>query len=207
VDAGARAEDPTRVRFALELGAGFIGAGRFQSDAPGRSNQEAVDGMYGLGAMIGNRSALYGLAVEVAGLGRDHFSTANGSTTVNAAYHVDTLWVQGRWYFSQARPAVFLTAAAGPAVPVAKATGTRPSDNPVVAPPVAVQCTETGKVGLGLAAALGVEFDMARAWSFVSDARFAGHVLSRDSSEFAGCAPAVGSALSGTVRIGIQLRL
>jgi hypothetical protein len=62
-------------------------------------------------------------------------------------------------------------------------------------------------VGLGLAAALGVEFDVARDWSLVSDARFAGHVLSTNSSEFGTCAPAAGSALSGTVRLGVQLRL
>ena len=208
VDAGGKTDDPTRTRFALELGAGFLGAGRFGGDdAPGRSVQEAVDGMYGLSAMIGSRAALYGLALEIAGLGRDHYATANGGNTVNAAYRVDTLWLQGRWYFSEKRPAVYVTGAAGPALPVAKATGTRPPEDPLVSPPVSYQCTETGKVGLGLAAALGVEFDIARAWSFVSDARFAGHVLSSDSSAFGDCAPATGSALSGTVRVGFQLRL
>jgi hypothetical protein len=207
VDAGVRAEVPTQPRFALELVAGLIGSGRFQSDAPGRSTQDAVGGMYGLGAMIGDRSALYGLAVEFAGLGRDHYGSANGSSTVNAAYSVGTLWLQGRWYLSDARPAVYITGAAGPALPFARATGTRPSDNPLVAPPVPYECSETGKVGLGLAAAVGVEFDVARSWSLISDARFAGHVLSSDSSQFGTCAPGVGSALSGSVRLGVQLRL
>jgi hypothetical protein len=207
VDAAVGTEDPTRTRFALEFVAGLIGASRFQSDAPGRETQDAVDGMYGLGAMIGTRSALYGLALDVAGIGRDHYGSANGSTTINASYNVGTLWLQGRWYLSETRPAVFLAAAAGPALPFVRATGTQPSGNPVVAPPVAFECSATGTVGLGLAAALGVEFDIANAWSLISDARFAGHVLSRDVSEFGTCAPAAGSALSGTVRLGVQLRL
>lgn len=207
VDAGVAAADPGRVRFALELGAGFSGGGRFPSDTLPRSNQEAIDGAYGLGAFVGNRSALYGLAVEISGLGRDHFGSANGATTINASYRVDTLWLQGRWYFSERRPAFYVSGAVGPALPVANATGTRPSNEPLVAPPVPFQCTETGKVGLGLSAGAGAEFDVARDWSLLGDARLVGHVLSRDSAEFGACAPATGSALAGTVRVGVQLRL
>lgn len=207
VDASVPQADPGRVRFALELGAGLTGACRFRSDSLPRSNQEALDGAYGIGAFVGTRSALYGLAVELAGLGRDHYGSPSGNTTISASYGLNTLWLQGRWYFSEARPAFYLSAALGPALPTVRATGTRPSDTPLVAPPVPFECSETGKVGLGLAAGAGVEFDIARHWSLLGDARVNGHVLSRDSAEFGTCAPATGSALGGTARLGVQFRL
>jgi hypothetical protein len=199
-------QDPHRIRVALELGAGFAAGGRLAPDDPSRANQEAIDAAYDFGVFVGTRTQLYGIVLERMGLGRDHYGAVSASTTINTSYLVDTLWVAGRWYFSEERPAIYAQAAVGPALPSADATGTRPSSDPLVVPPVAYQCSDTGRVGLGVAAGIGAEFDIAPSWSLVSDARFSAHFMSHDAGAFGGCAPATGTALTGIARVAVQLR-
>jgi hypothetical protein len=194
------------VQVALELGGGITGTGRFRGDGPKRDNQESVDASVNFGAFVGSRRQIYGLVLERTWIGRDHYGAVSDNVTTNANYLIDTLWVSGRWYLADARPAIYLGAAIGPAIPRTRATGTQPSDLPLVSPPVSFECSESGKVGLGLAGVVGAEFDVADQWSFLADARIAGHVLSQSADQFNRCAPATGSTLGGTARLAVQFR-
>ncbi|HEX7670874.1 MAG TPA: hypothetical protein VF395_14865, partial [Polyangiaceae bacterium] len=192
--------------FALELGGAFDVSARFPKSDTGRGVEEAVDGAVGLGAWIGSRSALYGLTVERLGLGRDHYGTNGSGETLNASYLVDTLWLAGRWYFTETRPAFYLSLAAGPALPRVRASGTRLSTDALVVPPLAYECSRAGRVGAGVALAAGGEFDISESWSLLGEARFSGHFLSGGADAFSGCAPGTGPAVAGVLRLGLSYR-
>lgn len=201
--AGAR---ETKTVFALELGGAFDVSGRFPKNDAGREVDEAVDGAAGFGAWIGSRSALYGLTLERLGLGKDHYGANASGETLNASYLVDTLWLAGRWYFTETRPAFYLSLAAGPALPRVHATGTRMSSDALVVPPVAYECSRAGRVGAGVALAAGTEFDISESWSLLGEARLSGHFMSAGTDAFSGCAPGTGPAIAGVLRLGVGYR-
>jgi len=192
--------------FALELGGAFDASARFPKSDAGREVDEAVDGAAGLGAWIGSRSALYGITLERLGLGKDHYGANASGETLNASYLVDTLWLAGRWYFTETRPAVYLSLAAGPALPRVRATGTHASTDALVVPPAAYECSRAGRVGAGVALAAGGEFDISESWSLLGEARFSGHFLSGGTDAFSGCAPGTGPAVAGLLRLGVSYR-
>jgi hypothetical protein len=196
----------SRTGFALELGGAFDVSARFPKNDAGREVDEAVDGAAGLGAWIGSRSAVYGLTLERLGLGKDHYGANASGETLNASYLVDTLWLAGRWYFSETRPAFYLSLAAGPALPRVRTTGTRLSTDVLVVPPSSYECSRAGRVGAGIALAAGGEFDVSESWSILGEARFSGHFLSGAADSFSGCAPGTGPTLAGVLRVGLSYR-
>jgi hypothetical protein len=207
--APATGESPVRIthtKFAIELGGALDVSARFPRDNGARDAEEVVDSAVGIGAWAGSRSALYGLIVERTGFGKDHYSTNANGETLNATYLADTLWLAGRWYFTDARPAFYLSFAAGPALPEVRATGTRASAAALVTPPEAYECSRMGRVGLGVGAAAGGEFDVAESWSFLAEGRLSGHFMSSAGDAFSGCAPGSGPAMAGTLRLGVAYR-
>jgi hypothetical protein len=189
----------------LELGGAMQIGARFPEDSQRRNVEEAIDGALGLGAWFIPRSTwALGVAVEHIGLGKDHYATDSRGQTMNASYSTDTLWIGGRLYFSEERPAFYLGLAAGPALPRVRASGTRTSAAEFTVPPEPFQCSAAGGVGGAAAASAGVEFDLGDSWSFVSEARGSAHFF--DKSSIDGCAPGSGPAVSGSLRIGIAYR-
>jgi hypothetical protein len=196
----------TRTRFALELGGALDASARFPKEEASRQVEEVVDSAVGFGAWVGSRGALYGLTIERVGFGKDHYATNANGETLNATYLADTLWLAGRWYFTEDRPAFYVSLAAGPALPRVRATGTRASTEALVVPPESYECSTGGRVGVGVAAAAGGEFDVAESWSFLAEARFSGHFLSGAGDAFSGCAPGTGPAIAGALRLAVAYR-
>jgi hypothetical protein len=190
----------------IEAGAAFDGAARFPANEAARSVEEAIDSTLGIGAWVGSRRLAFGLAFERIGLGKDHYATDGAGQVLDALYLVDTLWLGGRYYFSQTRPAVYVTGQVGPALPEARATGTRQSSTPLSAPPSPYQCSDAGTVGVGFAAAIGAEFDVARDFSFLTEAKATAHALSQSGSAFNGCAPGTGPAVGGSIGLRLAYR-
>jgi hypothetical protein len=189
----------------LELGGAFQVGGHFPENRELRAVEEAIDSAIGLGAWLVPRSTwALGLAVEHVGLGKDHYATDSRGQTMNVSYAADTLWVGGRVYSSEERPAFYLGLAAGPALPSVRASGTRETQEAFTRPPQPFECSATGSIGAAAAATAGVEFDLGDAWSFVGEARGMAHLLGKSSVD--GCAPGSGTALSGSLRIGIAYR-
>lgn len=189
----------------FELGGAMQLGAHFPEDSDRRSVEEAIDGAIGLGAWLIPRSTwALGVALEHIGLGKDHYATDSRGQTMSASYAADTLWIGGRIYFSEERPAFYLGLAAGPALPRVRASGTRTTTAEFTLPPQPFQCSATGGIGGAAAASAGVEFDLGDAWSFVSEARGTAHFL--DKSSIDGCAPGSGPAVSGSLRIGIAYR-
>jgi hypothetical protein len=191
----------------LELGGAFQAGGHFPEASQGRNVEEAIDSAIGLGAWLLPRSSWsVGLAVERIGLGKDHYETDSRAQTTNASYLADTLWLAARTYFSEERPAFYLGLAAGPALPHVRATGTRATTAEFTRPPDPFQCSSAGRVGAGVAAAAGVEFDIGDDWSLVGEARGTAHFLGKSAAAFDGCAPGSGTAIGGSLRLGIAYR-
>ena len=190
----------------IEAGAAFDGAARFPANESARSVEEAIDSTLGIAAWVGSRRLAFGLAFERIGLGKDHYATDGAGQVLDAEYLVDTLWLGGRYYFSQSRPAVYVTGQVGPALPEARATGTRQSSTPLAAPPSPYQCSDSGTVGVGFAAAIGAEFDVARDFSFLTEAKATAHALSQSGSAFNGCAPGTGPAVGGSIGLRLAYR-
>lgn len=196
----------SRTFITIEAGAAFDGAARFPANESARSVEEAIDSTLGIAAWVGSRRLAFGLAFERIGLGKDHYATDGAGQVLDASYLVDTLWLGGRYYFSQTRPAVYVTGQVGPALPEARATGTRQSSTPLAAPPSPYQCSDSGTVGVGFAAAIGAEFDVARDFSLLTEAKATAHALSQSGSAFNGCAPGTGAAVGGSVGLRLAYR-
>lgn len=195
------------VELGIELGGAFEAGAHFPDDSGLRSVEEAVDAAYGLGVWLIPRSTwALGLAVERVGLGKDHYGTDTSGQTLNASYDVDTLWLGARLYFSAERPAFYVGLAAGPALPRVRATGTRVTTDQFAVPPQPFECSTTASIGGALAAAAGVEFDIANAWSVVGEGRAVGHLLDSSPNAFEGCAPGSGPAIGGSLRFGLEYR-
>ncbi len=149
---------------------------------------------------------MYGLAIERSGLGKDHYATNANGETLSASYFAGTLSLAARFYLSERRPAMYLALAAGPALPMVSAAGTRAPGGTFVTPPQPYQCTDWGRVGAAAQAALGAELDMAEAWSFLAEARASGYFLSDAADAHGGCAPGSGPAVAGALRLGFGYR-
>lgn len=191
----------------VEIGGAFEAGAHFPNDNGLRTVEEAVDSALGVGLWLipWSRWAV-GLAVERVGLGKDHYATDASGQTLNASYDVDTLWLGGRFYFSADRPAFYLGLAAGPALPRVRATGTRATTDQFAVPPQPFECSATATIGGALAAAAGVEFDIANAWSLGAEGRAVGHFLGSSPTAFDGCAPGTGPAVGGSLRFGFEYR-
>jgi opacity protein-like surface antigen len=191
----------------LEAGGAFEAGAHFPEDAAGRSVEETIDSALGFGVWIFPRSTwALGLSLERVGLGKDHYATDALGQTLNASYDVDTLWLGGRFFFSENRPAFYLGIAAGPALPRVRATGTREVGSPFAQAPQPFECSASGSVGAGVTASGGVEFDIADQWSLVGEGRAVGHFIGKSAGPFDGCAPGSGPAVGGSLRVGFSYR-
>jgi hypothetical protein len=190
----------------IEIAAALDAAGRFPESESGRNVVEAVDSSLGAGAWLGSRGMAFGLAFERTGLGKDHYGTDANGQTLNASYLVDTVWFGARGYFSETRPAFYLSGQVGPALPEVRATGTRTTGVPFSAPPAPFECSDSGRVGVGFAGAAGGEFDMSEDFSLLAEAKVAAHVLSNSGSAFGGCAPGSGPSVSGSIGLRLAYR-
>lgn len=192
----------------IELGVGMAAGGRFPASevASQRSVEEAVDATFGLAFWLGSRRMVYGLAVERTGLGKDHFATSSTGETLQASYGADSLSLLGRWYFADVRPAFYLGAAVGPAFGTVRATGTHAPEGGFVEPGQPYECSRIGTVGATASLSAGVEFEIVKGLSLVTDARATGFFLSNSANTFDGCAPGTGPALVGLLRLGASYR-
>jgi hypothetical protein len=188
----------------MELAAGMTAGARFPETQAGRSVEEAIDGTLGVALWLGGRDAVYGLSFERTGLGKDHYATGAQGDTMQASYGVDALSLLGRWYFSKERPAFYLGVSLGPALPDARATGTRASN--MVAPAQPYECSASGHVGGAASLSAGVEFEVAPGLALLADARAAGFLMSRSANAFGGCATGTGPAVGGALRLGASYR-
>jgi hypothetical protein len=190
----------------IEIGAALDAAGHFPGDESGRNVVEAVDSTLGAGAWLGSRQMAFGLAFERSGLGKDHYGADPNGQVLNASYDVDTVWIGARGYFSETRPAFYLSGQVGPSLPEVRATGTRTAALPLSAPPTPFQCSDSGRVGIGFAAAAGAEFDMSEDFSLLAEAKVGAHVLGTSQSGFGGCAPGPGPSVSGALGLRLAYR-
>lgn len=190
----------------VQLTGGAGGIAHFPDTNWERSIEEAVDGVYGVGAFLGSRRAAMGLSFERVGMGKDHFTNRATGDTSNAVYGADVLSLSGRWYFAPSRPAFFVQVDIGAALPTVRASGTRAGAVPFVSPPTAFECTSFGREGAGMALTAGVELDIATAWAFMGAARAHGLLLSRSSDSFDECAPGTGPAVGGALQVGFAYR-
>jgi hypothetical protein len=177
---------------------------RFPDSQVMRSVEEAIDATFGLSLWLGGRGAVYGLSLERTGLGKDHYAPSANGATMQANFGVDTLSLLGRWYFTKERPAFYLGVSVGPALPTARATGTRAND--FVMPGEPYSCSANGRVGGAASLSAGVEFEVAPGLALLADARAAGFLMSRSSAAFGGCAPGTGPAVGGALRLGMSYR-
>lgn len=189
----------------LELGGGMTGMGRFP-DVPGRNVEEALDGVYGLALRVGTRRLAFGLAAERVGLGKDHFGPNASGETLGATYGADVLWISGRWYTADVRPAAYIELAGGPALPTARVTGTHVTGSAFTFAPTAYDCSAFGRAGGALSLAGGAEFDVGGSWSVFAEGRMQGFFLSRAREAFGTCAPPTGPGVGGALRIGLGYR-
>ncbi|HEX4336918.1 MAG TPA: hypothetical protein VH062_13455 [Polyangiaceae bacterium] len=201
------AEPPPRgLALGIELNGGVIGAARFPGSEANRNVEEAVDSTFGLSVWLGGRDLIFGISAERTGLGKDHYGTDAMGETMEASYAVDTLSLMGRYYFSKERPALYLGASIGAAMPTERTTGTRAPDGVFVTPGESYTCSANGRVGGTAAATVGVEFEIARRLALLADARAAGFLMSKSANAFGGCAPGSGGAFVGGVRLGLSYR-
>jgi hypothetical protein len=146
-----------------------------------------------------------GLTIEHAGLGKERFAIEANGDSLDARYAVDTLWLAGRLYFSDTRPAAYLGAGAGPSVVRVRAQGTRSSATFSV-PGEPYQCARFGNPGGGVYVAGGVEAELTEAFLFTAQARVAGHFMSASDDALGSCGPGVGPSVSGAARVGLRYR-
>jgi hypothetical protein len=174
---------------------------RFGSSFDSSADDEVLDTSFALGAYLAWRPEYaLGLELEHSGLGRVRALSAENS--IDAEYSVTSAWLAARVFpWRSERLDVFLNLRIGLAMQHLDALGTRQESSSITVPAVSFSCGEWDGPGIGLGAALGLDYRIGRHVAFVTRLDAAGERLSGD--ELGTCADGIGSVttVSGTVGI------
>jgi hypothetical protein len=206
--ASARAapDQPTASRFARDydawpftLEARFGFNARLGSSFDASADDEVLDVSYALGAYLAWRPEYaFGLELEHSGLGRVRALSAENY--IDAEYSVTSAWLAARVVpWRSERMDLFLNLRIGLAMQHLDALGTRQESASITVPATSFSCAQWDGPGIGLGAALGLDYRLARHVAFVTRLDAAGERLSGD--ELGTCADGIGSVttVSGTV--------
>ena len=183
----------------LTLEARFGFNTRFGSSFDLSADEEMIDVSYALGAYLAWKPEYaVGLELEHSGLGRVRALAAQDS--IDAEYSVTSAWLAARVFpWRSERLDLFLNLRLGLAMQHVDALGTRQMSSSVGVPATSFSCTEWDGPGVGLGAAIGLDYRLARHVAFVTRIDATGERLGGD--ELGTCANGIGSVttLSGSV--------
>jgi hypothetical protein len=183
----------------LTLEARFGFNARFGSSFDPSTDDEVVDTNFSLGAYLAwNAEYAVGLEIEHSGLGR--VRALDGENSIDAQYSATSAWLAARVYpWRSERLDVFVNLRLGLAMQHVDALGTRQESALISVPAASFSCDEWDGPGIGLGAALGLDYRLARHVAFVTRLDATGERLSGD--ELGTCADGIGSVttLAGTV--------
>jgi len=183
----------------LTLEARFGFNARFGSSFDASADDEVLDTNFSLGAYLAwNPEYAVGLELEHSGLGRVRAISAENS--IDAEYSATSAWLAARVFpWRNERLDVFVNLRLGLALQHLDALGTRQESTSITVPATSFSCSAWDGPGIGLGAALGLDYRLARHVAFVTRLDATGERLNGD--ELGTCADGIGSVttLSGTV--------
>jgi hypothetical protein len=198
---------PTVNRFALDYGAWPIaiearfGFNARLSSSFDSSDDELLDTHFALGAYLAWSSEYaFGVEFEHTGLGR--VRALSDENSVDAEYSTTSAWLAARVFpWRSERWDLFLNLRLGLALQHVDAFGTRQDPTLITVPATSFSCGAWDGPGIGLGAALGLDYRVARHVSFVTRLDATGERLSGD--ELGTCADGIGSVTSLGGSVGL----
>jgi hypothetical protein len=188
----------------LTLEARFGFNARFGSSFDASADDEVVDTSFAFGAYLAWKPEYaIGLELEQSGLGR--VRALSGENSIDAEYSVTSAWLAARVFpWRSERLDVFLNLRLGLAMQHVDVLGTRQESTSIAVPAQSFSCSEWDGPGLGLGAALGLNYRLARHVAFVSRLDATGERLSGD--ELGTCVDGIGSvtSIAGSVGLAYQ---
>jgi hypothetical protein len=188
----------------LTLEARFGFNARFGSSFDSSADDEVIDTSFALGAYLAwNPEYAVGLELEHSGLGRVRAISAQNS--IDAEYSATSAWLAARVFpWRTERLDVFLNLRLGLALQHLDALGTRQESSSITVPAQSFSCSAWDGPGIGLGAALGLNYRLGRHVGFVTRLDATGERLNGD--ELGTCADGIGSVttLSGTVGLAYE---
>jgi hypothetical protein len=189
----------------LTLEARFGFNARFGSSFDPSADDEAVDTHFALGAYLAwNPEYSVGLELEHSGLGRVRALSAENS--IDAEYSSTSAWLGARVFpWRTEHLEAFLNLRLGLAMQHVDALGTRQESTSITVPAVSFSCGAWDGPGVGLGAALGLNYRVTRHFAVLTRLDASGERLSGD--ELGACAAGIGSVttLSGTIGVAYEL--
>lgn len=185
----------------LTLEARFGFNARFGSSFDPSDNDQVLDTSFAFGAYLAwSPEYAVGLELEQAGLGR--IRGLSGENSIDAEYSATSAWLATRVFpWHSERLDVFVNLRLGLAMQHVNALGTRQESDSIAVPAQSFSCTAWDGPGIGLGAALGLNYRLARHVAFVSRLDATGERLSGD--ELGTCADGIGSVTSVAGSVGL----
>jgi hypothetical protein len=198
---------PTVNRFALDYDAWPIaiearfGFNARLSSSFDSSDDELLDTNFALAAYLAwSPEYAFGVELEQTGLGR--VRALSDENSIDAAYSSTSAWLAARVFpWRGERWDFFLNLRLGLAFQHVDALGTRQDPTLIAVPATSFSCSAWDGPGIGLGAALGLDYRIARHVSFVTRLDATGDRLSGD--ELGTCAEGIGSVTSLGGSIGL----
>jgi hypothetical protein len=188
----------------LTLEARFGFNARFGSSFDSSADDEVLDTHFALGAYLAwNPEYSVGLELEHSGLGR--VRALSGENSIDAEYSTTSAWLAARVFpWRSERWEAFLNLRLGLAMQHVDALGTRQESASITVPAVSFSCAAWDGPGIGLGAALGLSYRVARHFAVLTRLDATGERLSGD--ELGTCADGIGSVttLSGTIGVAYE---
>jgi hypothetical protein len=188
----------------LTLEARFGFNARFGSSFDAAADDEVFDTSFALGAYLAwNPEYSVGLELEHSGLGRVRALSAENS--IDAEYSVTSAWLAARVFpWRTERLDLFVNLRIGLAMQHLDALGTRQDSASITVPATSFSCSAWDGPGIGLGAALGMDYRLGRHFAFVTRLDAAGERL--NGAELGTCADGIGSVTSvaGTVGLAFE---
>ena len=174
---------------------------RFGSSFDSSDNDQVLDTSFALGAYLAwSPEYAVGLELEQTGLGR--IRGLSGENSIDAEYSATSAWLATRVFpWHSERLDVFVNLRLGLAMQHVNALGTRVESDSIAVPAQSFSCTAWDGPGIGLGAALGLNYRLARHVAFVSRLDATGERLSGD--ELGTCADGIGSVTSVAGSVGL----
>jgi hypothetical protein len=185
----------------LTLEARFGFNARFGSSFDSTDDDQVLDTSFALGAYLAwSPEYAVGLELEQTGLGR--IRGLSGENSIDAEYSATSAWLATRVFpWHSERLDVFLNLRLGLAMQHVNALGTRVESDSIAVPAQSFSCTAWDGPGIGLGAALGLNYRLARHVAFVSRLDATGERLSGD--VLGTCADGIGSVTSIAGSVGL----
>jgi hypothetical protein len=188
----------------LSIEARFGFNARFGSSFDSSADEQVLDTDFALGAYLAwSPEYAVGVELEQSGLGR--VRALSGENSIDAEYSATSAWLAARVFpWRSERLDLFLNLRIGLALQHVDALGTRQETTSIAVPAVSFSCGAWDGPGLGLGAALGLDYRLARHVSFLTRLDATGERLS--GAELGTCADGIGSVttLSGSVGLAYE---